>query len=147
MLSAGESFALNTDVIGTEVHLAVLELPASFRFKKSQVLSLVTGDNIIYTVPTGITVSNLIDEVSVGSGKLNFSNNSGGAISMQWFLVPNGEVKATKHAISGTQSVGNNTIQQFTIAVSLNPGDKLIMTSDTTTSTGVAAWISAVELA
>jgi hypothetical protein len=148
ILEPGESFGIN--VTGSDVNawariVEYDDFTPIYAAKK--VGSWSSGDNTIYTVPTGKNAI-LIDGVGMVAQNvtsMNYYNLSGGSRTIQWHSVPNGGSPSATTRVSGSVAVGNDTRSTQVMSHSLNSGDFIVLNTNATTNTQLA-WVMVMEL-
>lgn len=144
-LEAGDAFSLNFSTgIACNVILSILEFDAQSPVTFARLLgNLINGDNTLYTCPSGYTASplTLLDiskSGSTGVGSYNFSNDSGGSLTLVTNVVTSGGSASANNKI-GSNNASNASITAPTIPMSLEAGDFLSINSGSN-SASQAAW-------
>jgi len=147
VLGAGESIAVNTVTNnGLNIWMKVIEFDATFAgVKTSRILNLANGDNTLYTVPSGKTALILGTNLDISPGTLNLSNRSGAARNITVYIVPSGGSAGTTNQIFQTTAVGSGALQQFTMNVSMDSGDFIVVNTNSGTA-GQHAYVTYMEI-
>src|SRR5215469_2809208 len=146
LLHAGESFSLNNSIAGGSAWVAIIEFDSTANIADSRLFSLSAGNNTLFTVPAGKTVS-FIGFPSAfnqpGSGYVYYWNNSGATRTIFFNLVPSGGSPNNNNQVFPTNLV--NTVaaqsQSFnTLFGNMAPGDFINLNTDAATAEQVA-WV------
>ena len=141
ILPAGETFSVNVGT-GSVINPSaeIWEADATSNLASAIVTSFISGDNTIFTSPTGRSASLLPGFVDVGPVNLYYFNASGGTTLTSWNLVPSGGSVGTNNLLSSGNSITTGTAGNIQADISMNAGD---FVSLNTNSTGKQiAWIN-----
>lgn len=139
----GDIIALNTSAANLTLVLSVLLFDNTVSLYSPTVLALTSGDNILYTVPSGKTsrtVGNALNYQGSVSGSFTVTNTTGGAINCIGKYTPNGGSAISIRTASAT----DNSSLTGALPSSLNALDVLTINSDTATA-GQVAWCTVYE--
>lgn len=120
------------------------------RIRSVLISTFASGDNTVYTVPAATTAYlvgvNLPGAMQAANAStLNYTNNSGGARTIQWNVVPSGSSPSTTgNAVSSSASIPDATSQARAFSGTLATGDFLSVNSSANTA-GQVAWVTVVE--
>lgn len=152
---AGETLSVRTDSSGLNAWVKVIEFSIDVPLYSPKLLSLSTGDNTIYTVPTGKSV-NIINGLFENTGlavllgqlhsSLLYANESGASRTLKWSVIPSGQSNGVGFNIATSFVVANTSSSAaFFSAGSLNTGDSVILNIDAGTATQLA-WLNVIEV-
>lgn len=150
VLNAGETAAFNADNTGISAWLHLVEFDASSPLRSVTLTSFVAGNNTLYTVPAGKTFEVLQDYGNIDGrhtlrSKVNYSNNSGGAVFTAVWAVPNGGSISVYNQIGPSGPQGPGTFGYLcSLYGSLAPGD-FIVVNVTSSAAGQMAWMNIIE--
>jgi hypothetical protein len=137
ILEAGESISTNQSTSSINVWISIMEFDSDIPFKTAKLLSLASGNNTVYTCPTGKTAIFVSDNLSPLSASLvksvNYWNNSGGSRNISAYHVPNGGSPGSSNQILVTipQAVSNGSfITNSTVSNCMNAGDSIVIKTD-----------------
>jgi hypothetical protein len=131
VLNAGETLSVNTDNSGLNYGYTVMEFDSSNSLSTSRVLTLAGGHDVVYTVPVGKTAllmnavlgSPAAYSIAGGPSTIGLVNDSGGSVTLTVYNVPSGGTPDSTNQFTPSTAVADNTINQPTIASSMNAGD------------------------
>ena len=142
----GDFVGFNTNVAGLYVRLRGFLFDSGCPLRSVRKLdSWTSGDNVIYTVPTGVSAMS-VGYVPFLQDSLSFrgvyQNSSGATISnLRIYIRPSGQAVQARYSITSsinTSSVGNNNLLTIGNNFVLAAGDSVLVN---TTSTGSQAFI------
>lgn len=112
VLAAAQVVAVNIATGGATsgCWVNMVEFDANSSFKSSQVVAPVSGDNTVYTCPTGYNACVISGPLLEAIAGLGFINQSGGSRSIRWHNVPSAGSAATNNIIRDTTAVSNSTV-------------------------------------
>jgi hypothetical protein len=149
-LESGETLAINTSQAGLNFWYSIFEYDATYPIYSPKILNLISGDNTIYTVPSGKTASglggNMVTTI-VAANRSSFRciNVSGGTAQYTLYFIPNGGVKGVSNQVSAATNVSNNNGFFPQVIPCLNGGDFVVL--NTSVGTGIqTAWMNVVEI-
>jgi len=138
VINPGESISFNAATNnGINAWMAGIEFDSDSPLKQAKLVGLSTGDNTLYTCPTGKTALVLgspspIASASVANSIILFGNDSGGARTLKLNTVPSGGSPGTDNQSMATTTVNNNQSNTGTIvAPALAAGDFFNVNIDT----------------
>jgi hypothetical protein len=148
ILEAGERLAINTSQAGINVWPNIVEFDNTVGIKTAKVLNPSSGNNTLYTCPSGKNAYFLDTRflANNSAAKFQYFNNSGGAAVTAWYSVPFGGSAGSSNVI-GTEaslSSGSNQLRLFGSCV-LTPGDFIVFNTSTGTA-GQIAWANVWEV-
>lgn len=150
VLNAGESFAVNTDVLGLEVVLVTVEFDATSPISRASITNWIVGDNVLLTVDSGKTV--FTGSVSPSNANNNptpliqsfaYYNFTGGSatISAINYVIP--VVGTIQMAAPGTVLTGNGFVKY--LPGNLPSGSQIVI-PNTSATAGQIAWLNYVSV-
>lgn len=146
---SGEIIAINTTGVGVNLWLTVFEFSDSVPITRNLIANLSSGDNTIYTCPTGKMSYpfNLTEFVfDSGFGDLTnmfYRNGTGGSITFSRYFVKSGDTPNANNLL-----VTNTSGASFTFQGAINnfsPGDAYIVNTNSA-STPQIAWVNLIEV-
>jgi hypothetical protein len=146
LLHAGESFSLNNSIAGGSAWAAIVEFDNTANIADSRLFSLSAGNNTLFTVPAGKTVTFmgfLTGFNQIGTGYVFYWNNSGATRTIFFNLVPSGGSPNNNNEVFPTTGLPTvATLQQSsnTIFGNMAPGDFINLNTDAATTEQVA-WV------
>lgn len=142
LLHAGETFAVNTDRAGGSVWASIIEFDATANINDARLFSLASGDNTVFTVPSGKTVQFVGYPSALNlpqGGWIWYWNASLGIRTIKANVVPSGSSPSVNNQIFGGSIPDKQMMQQLCYG-SLNPGDFININTDANTATQTA-WV------
>ncbi len=147
-LEPGESYAFNCTTTGLNTRFQIIQYDANVPIYSPKLLTLASGDNTLYTVPTGKKAI-LARGVQSVSGQFNqgrYVNDSGGTRLINCFIVDSGGATGTSNkCLNNNTSV--NAAAAATIwggSVDIDAGDFLVINTNANTATQIA-WANVTE--
>lgn len=126
VLEAGESLSVTTTVAnGLNIIFEAVEFDATAPLKSVKVIGLTTGDNTIYTCPSGKRATLLPASCLLGGNlnRLSFVNDAGGSHSWYYHMVPSGQAVGSAYKFQSATAVSASTLSILGLAGQLAPGD------------------------
>lgn len=149
ILEAGERLSVNATQAGMTLFGTVIEFDNTCGMKTSKVVSLSSGDNIIYTVPANKTAFVLDRSGSLnlqGTRSYGYYNNSGGTRTLNSFIVNSGGSTGSTNKIQNNVSSTTSTLLNNNLTFcSMNAGDFFVVNTDASTATQTC-WINVLEV-
>jgi hypothetical protein len=150
VINAGESFSITINAgggTGANIWVRIIEMDISSPIYSPRLLTISSGNNTLYTVPSGKTA--LILDGYGGQGNAagtpnGYFNVSGGAITVSSYVVPNAGSPGTGNLLN-TGSVANNGSLVVAQSMSMNSGDSIVVNS-ASSSASQWAWVTVLEL-
>ncbi len=148
VMEAGESISYNSNQTTINIFTQIVEFDNTAALKTVKTIGATNGDQTIYTVPAGkkaILVSG--NGQPLGSGNQGFfiSNNSGGSITSNIYLVPSGGSKGTSNLFRGSISTANGAATRLNCGAVLSAGDFIVWNCGTTNANALCA-VTLVEM-
>lgn len=145
---AGETLSITTNNAGLNAWFKIIEFDANTSIFSQKLIGTVTGDNIIYTVPTGKTamlIGQALEQPAYLSG-IYASNNSGASVTLDFYVVPSGQSVGSQYkaAASISFAVGTAGIARTAVA-SLSSGDAIVVTASVGAA-GHLLWVNVLEV-
>ena len=141
---AGEVVAINTTTNnGAAVSCQIVEFDNTVSVYASKILSLVLGDNTVYTVPaskTAILLSSGL--IPATGGTFRYVNSSGGVRTIIWKLTPNGGAAT---AVTASSTVNDAVSSSVTGLMTIGAGDSIQLNIDDATATQIA-FVNVMEI-
>ena len=142
VLEAGESLAINTNNAGLNVFPQIIEFDNTVKTKTVKILSVTSGDNTIYTVPSGKTAFLLTAApFRNGVGTIYYANTSGTTATFT-FNIASGTSSSSSNRIRSS-STGAATVGSYSTGVMIPTGYSVLVN---TNQTGGHAWVSVIEI-
>lgn len=141
---AGEIVSINAAAVGLNGWFTCWEFPDTVNWKSSKLLSLSSGDNLLYTVPSGKNAI-VMDSLGTGGGNLQYINSSGVSRSVYHHIVPNGQSVGSDYKLRNVITVTNGSKQFLGAAATLESGDFLSVNTDAATATQIV-WVNVLEI-
>lgn len=151
ILEAGESISVtNTTSNNASFGWGVLEYDSTAQMKTAKILSVVNGNNTVYTCPanTNAFILDLNAQISsiFNGGALYYSNASGGSVTRQWYFVNSGGSPGVGNSTSAATSISNSQVDSAGVTGgTLGPGDFISINTNSATATQMA-WINVLEV-
>ena len=154
VLAAGESISINTVTNnGLNAWGTVVEVPASTPIVRGSVLAPASGNNTVYTVPTGKTamgltpfstaVANAADVLPV----VYNSNGTAGSLNVIVHTVPSGGTPGATNLARPSTAVAANAVEQVPLVTpSMNTGDFLNVNWSGADAAPGISWVNIVEI-
>lgn len=142
ILEAGESLSINTSQAGLNVFPTIIEFPNTAKSRTIKNLSIVSGDNTIYTVPSGKTAILLsATTIRAGTGAIQYVNTSASTATYSMHISSSTSSASTNRfassslttLLAGTQSIGTMIPSTYSIVLNTN-------------QTGGIAYVSVIEV-
>ena len=149
VFEAGESISVNTTTNnGLNIYVCVVLFDDTCAVYSPKLTSLTGGNDTLYTCPTGKTAIILPAPLSIvgnliGAGM--YYNDSGGARTVTWYIVPNGQSVGVNYQISAANTVNNASRASQNIGGTIGAGDFVAVKSNAATATQWA-WLSVMEI-
>jgi hypothetical protein len=149
VLEAGESLSINTATNnGLNVFPQIIEFDSASPLKSARIIGPTTGDNTLYTVPTGkstllVSASNAVPPASGAIG--TFVTDSGGSRTIIWYVIPSGQSVGTGYRTQATTITASNRGGANLPAATMAAGDFININVDTGNANQVT-WTNLVEL-
>jgi hypothetical protein len=152
ILEPGESASVNIAAGSTTSNTygnPILEFDSNIPLKTAKLLTVINGNNTLYTCPANTKAFILDVNCAVASNnglaQLFYSNASGSAVTRQWFLVNSAGSPGTTNSTSAALSVANGNIDVAgTTSACLNAGDSIVINTSSATATQMA-WVNIME--
>lgn len=141
VMEAGESISVNSNLALVNFWFNIVEFDNKSGLKTAKLTTLISGNNVIYTCPTGKTSTILSDMGTLGSftsSSLFFTNNSGSTITYSGWAIPNGSSAITNN-LFGTSTLTTGTVLTFPFRCDFAPGDNITFASNVATSAALIA--------
>jgi hypothetical protein len=146
ILEEGDTIALNMSQAGINLWTHVMEFDKTSGMKSPRLLSLASGDNILYTVPAMKSVFIMGSSTWNGDSNSIFGfNNSGSTITMNLNYVPNGGVSGLGNKVISQVNVGGANPMQLSGGTSLNASDSIILNASNNANPFVV-WCNIMEV-
>ncbi len=153
ILEPGESASVNFAAGSTTSNtygFPIVEFDSNMPFKTAKLTTLASGNNTLYTCPANTRAIILDTTLGIGNGtspgQLYYVNNSGGAITRQWYIVNSAGSPGTTNSTSLSASISNGSIDTAGNACScLNAGDTIVINVSAATATQFA-WVNIMEV-
>jgi hypothetical protein len=128
----------------------IIEYDNTVALKTSRVTSIASGNNTIYTCPSN-TLAFVLDingQMAMGTqgGQLYYTNNSGGIVTINWFMVNSGGATGAGNNVSGSNVISNGTFNTAAglVGLSMSAGDTIVISTNSATA-GQCAWVNVLE--
>lgn len=146
VMEAGDVVNFNVSGAGLHGFFFAMVFDATEGLKSPRLLTLASGDNTVYTCPSG-KIAFLMNN-ALGNAPIRMINKSGGSRTITWNVVPFGGSPATANKLSLAATVTNNTVNNQALAsVALAAGDFISINSDSSASGQVAYVLELIEIA
>lgn len=149
ILEPGESLTVNVTGSGLNIRARVVEYDSSVRlYAPKKYSGWSSGDNTLYTVPTGYDAA-LLDGVGMlaqNTTSFNYFNASGGSVNNKWHNVPSGSSPATDNEVSATTATANDARLTHILSSTMEEGDFINVNVNSASNTQIA-WIIVAEKA
>lgn len=148
VMEAGESISYNSNQTAINMFTQIVEFDNTANLKTVKTIGATNGDQTIYTVPTGktaIIVSGNGQPLGCTNRGFFISNNSGGSITSNIYLVPNGGSKGTSNLFRGSVSTANGAATRINAGAVLSAGDFIVWNCNTTNANALCA-VTLVEM-
>lgn len=150
ILEPGESASVTvaTSAVNTFGY-SIIEFDSTVSLKTSRVTAIAAANNTIYTCPAN-TLAFVLDingQMALGTqgGQVYYTNNSGGIVTRNWFMVNNGGATGAGNNVSGSSPISNLTFDTgCLIGLTLSAGDTIVMSANSATA-GQVAWVNVLE--
>lgn len=150
ILEAGETLSVFlTSAVSVNVWPQIIEVDANCPVKSGKFLNATSGNNLVYTCPTGKTAMFLDQKLNFGGISATGFGNFSSTTQMYWMYVPNGQSPASTFRFSntatpsGSSSFGGTMVQSATRGPSMNAGDMIYVNANSTN--GGCAFFNVVE--
>lgn len=153
ILEPGESASVNFAAGSTTSNtygFPILEFDSNIPLKTAKILSVINGNNTVYTCPTNTKAFILDTTMGMGNGtalgQLYYSNSSGSSITRQWYIVNSGGSPGTSNSTSLSASISTGNVDVAGTSCScLNAGDAIVINTSASTTTQIA-WVNIMEV-
>lgn len=149
ILEPGESASVNVTSLASALAYGfpIVEFDSSIPFKTAKLTTLASGNNTLYTCPANTKAFILDSNLAIGSAaaQINYYNGSGGALTVQVYLVNSAGSQATTNSTSTALSVSNGLFGTFLTSANLNAGDFIVINTSAATATQFA-WVNILEV-
>lgn len=148
VMEAGESISFNSNQASINFFTQIVEFDNTANLKTVKTIGSTNGDQTIYTVPSGksaIIVSGNGQPLGAGNQGFFVSNNSGGSISSNIYLVPNGSSKGTGNLYKGSFSTSTGLCTRVNSGAILSSGDFVVWNCNTSSANALCA-LTIVEM-
>lgn len=146
ILEAGETIAWDAQTSLLNSYTQIIEFDATNALKTAKIIGVTSGDNTVYTCPSGkkaiITTGNGLPLGATINGSIWVSAST--AINGIIYIVPNGGSPGASNKYYGT-AFASGTAKNVNIQAVLSPGDAIVFNSDVTSSTSLVA-VNIVEI-
>jgi hypothetical protein len=133
VFEAGESWAITTSVSGLNLWGRIVEFDNDAPLKSGRVLTLLNGDNLLYTAPAGKTVyvQGGIWLPPAQAPSMNIINASGATRTFSSFGTAAGVTASSTGArVHNGVAIANNAIGFCVVPPNLGAGESIVFTSD-----------------
>lgn len=141
ILEGGESIAINATAGGLIVNGSITVFDSTSNVKTAKVLTTSTGNNTVYTCPSGKTATfisgGLVYNSNAGAD-LNFVADAGGTRTYRWYVVPSGGSINTLTSIHNGTTANASNRGQVTSFTGMVAGTYLNLNVDTGGGTAFA---------
>lgn len=144
IFSAGDVLAINCTATDANCFISGILFDDTSNFKGARLLGLSTGDNTLYTCPSGKVAYLIGSSIIDGAGAMPFINGSGGSISVYYNLVPSAGSPTTSNKMASA-SVAANTRVAISNSITLTAGD-YINFNVSSGNTGHTLWAKFIEM-
>lgn len=149
ILEYGDTLSLNLAASSANINVyfrAILCDDVS-SVKSARIFALASGDNTLYTVPSGKTLFLLSFDITISTQPtaVRIFNNSGASRDYTMNFVPSGNSVGNLNKASVTSGVGNGTIGNLTGMVNLSAGDFININCSNGASYSFV-WVSFIEV-
>jgi hypothetical protein len=145
-LSAGQTLSVHTSQAGMNLWAKVIEFDATAYVASKEILSLVNGDNTVYTCPAGKMAILLGPSgVVVDIPPLFYVNVSGGSRIVYWNVVASGSAPGASNRVTALITVANTESSATNVPMCLSAGDYININTNSGDPTQIA-WVNVVEL-
>jgi hypothetical protein len=142
IMEAGESISFNSNQTAINMYVQLIEFDSAASLKTVKTIGATNGDQTIYTCPSGKMAA-----IMSGNGQiwgmtnrgLFISNNSGGSITSNIYIVPNGNSKGANNLFQGSIATSNGLCSRINCAAILSPGDFIVWNCNTTNANALCA--------
>lgn len=143
VLEAGESLAITTDAGGITLFPQIVEFDAASLWKSARLLSIASGDNVLYTVPSGKAayVQNATFGARTVTAVAYVANSSGTAITATLYGTASGVTTSSSTARTASSSVASAAVTAIGIPPLLGSGESVVLNSSAAVSGGWA-WVT-----
>lgn len=146
ILEEGDTIAINTSQAGINLWTHVMEFDNTSGMKSPRLLSLASGDNILYTVSSMQSAFIMGSSTWNGDANAVFGfNNSGSSTTINLNYVPNGETSGLGNKVINQVTVAAASPMQLQGATSLNAGDSIVVNASGARSPYVT-WCNVMEV-
>lgn len=148
IMEAGESLSYNSTQTAINTFSQIVEFDNLSTLKTVKTIGATNGDQTVYTVPTGkkaILVSGNGQPLGCSNSGFFISNNSGGSITSNIYLVPNGGSKGANNLLRGSLSTSNGLCSRINCGAVLSAGDFIVWNCNTTNANALCA-VTLVEI-
>lgn len=136
ILEPGESFSVYASAAGLNIRARVIEYSSSVRlYAPKKYGSWASGDNTIYSVPTGYDAA-ILDGVGMlaqNVTSLNYFNGSGGSVTNKWNIVDSGGSPASSNQVSPSAALATDSRSSQVVSTTMEEGDFLNLNVNSTT--------------
>lgn len=148
IMEAAESISFNSNQTAINLFAQIIEFDTTVALKTNKTLGATNGDQTIYTCPAGKKAAIMTGNGQIlgmtNSGFL-ISNNSGGTIVSNIYLVPSGGSKGANNLYRGSISTTTGTATRITCGAILSAGDFIVWNCNTTNANALCA-VTILEL-
>jgi len=148
VLNAGETFAINSNAVDLAIWANIIEFDDTSPLARADIKTWSVGNNSLFTVPTGKTVSFGIpglassNQPAVNVTGLLYVNNSGSSRTLSAiYLLPSGGSVGNQNQFAAPGTVSDKAIFSKYFHGNLAPGDQIILVVDSAAA-GQFAWIN-----
>lgn len=150
ILNAGESVSINTSAQDLDVTINGILYDATVPMYSVHVTSLSTGDNTIYTVPSGKTAY-IVDSVPSTTspnpfvcGTIRMRNEAGGSRTITGYVVASGQSSGSGYQVREGVSISDSGFLTLTSCSNMNAGDFVVVNTSSGTGTQ-RVWLNVIE--
>lgn len=138
----GEAVGVHCDVAGVHGLFVCTLIPTNIVVFTPRVYNLSSGDNTIYTCPSGFNAAPIDRPVVSNSGMFNLYNNSGSQRAYKVYLVPPASSPSPDNVLLENKTVSDNTLFSSNMSLTTVPsGYSVVVNSDSGTA-GQQCWLN-----
>lgn len=145
VLEAGESISITTDASGISYWVRGVEYDANVALYSPRLVSLSSGNNTLYTVPSGKTAYVWANNTPGTTGQVFFGNDSGGTRTISYNQIPSGGSVSTDNQVTAAISAGNASLNTQGVISSMGAGDFININTNAATATQMC-WTVVAEI-
>ncbi len=133
VLEQGESFVVNTSIVGLRGMFEFLLYPNTFSCFSPRIMTLANGDNTLYTAPSGTILQPISHAFTIGNQQISYQgfNNSGAQRTYKLYLVPPSSSPSVDNILVDSKTLADGTQFAATLQlVSIPAGYSFVVNTD-----------------